>query len=128
MRRLFPIVMLLWGCWGSDDHHRGCDPGVPFDPVLGCLNDPGREITITLANVDAQPTHLFLGDETFPCCQVAAGGGRQLVGIHAVGGQYRATAGRNGAVIVGITCTITQVNFDQRRAGAAFTGTGWTCN
>ena len=112
---IVPFLLGLYSCfWGNDND--------PIDP-----EDPGREITITIRNSDAQPVHLFVKTESFPCCQVLQGSSRQFTETLTVGSRFEVRAGRNGTLLNSTNCSITQANFDSRSKTVTFLGNGWSC-
>lgn len=123
-RRTLPLLALAavlsaCGIFGSDDPCRGV-----VDPVLGCLDDPGREITVRFTNATADSIHLFAGPETFPCCRFAPGesdasGHRPVV---APGEAISLTAGRNQIVTVTSLCRVSQAQYDNRTATFVYDG------
>ncbi len=122
------IVLLTAACglFSSGDDEDDCPFGM-FDPVLGCTEDPGREITVRLTNGDSEAVHLFTGlGENFPCCRVEPGETRELVEAVVVGSQFRLTAGRNGTKFNTRTCNVTQAHFDSRSFNVSWNG-NWSC-
>ena len=133
--RLLPVLLLAaipaCGIFGSDPDEDE-DTCQNRDPVLGCLDDPGRDIIVTAVNAGGQPVHLFLGtgigtNETFPCCQVSAGGSRAVTLQLHVGGRVNITAGRNGNIIQTSHCTVTQGQFDSRTKTITWNDPGFSC-
>lgn len=121
-------VVLLAGACGLFDSggEEDCPIGM-FDPVLGCTEDTGRDITVRMTNGDTEAVHLFLGlGETFPCCRVEPGATREVVYQAAVGGQLYLTAGRNGTMFNTRVCTVTQAHFDSRSFVVSWNG-NWSC-
>lgn len=72
---------------------------------------------MTLNNLDSTPVHMFSPGETFPCCQLNAGGARSVTVRYEVGAStgIQFSAGRNG--VIGATTTCRPLN------GGAFPST-----
>ena len=79
--------------------------------IASCHEDPEYvNQVVRLVNNDDTPVHLFtdVNHETFPCCQLAAGGSREITFSHEkeAHGSTSFSAGRNGTILTTVACTL----------------------
>lgn len=84
-------------------------------------------LSIRLVNGDVLPTHLFGAGETFPCCQVAAGGNRTLTESLRRGTTRSYQAGRNGEILASVSCRVDLASTGET-VSVTWNGTALACS
>lgn len=97
-----------------------------------CVGDPQAPehgiIDVDLVNGDQAPVHLFVGGETFPCCQVQAGGSRRASNLDVVEGRsVEFRAGRNGEILATASCRVVRSLSIETTPTVTWTGQGLVC-
>ena len=91
---------------------------------------------VRLVNTESEAVHLFKENESFPCCQVEAGGAREVTVTwfdrinddtdNTFTHEFR--AGRNGAIVSTRACTVTAVGGQATVLRVVFEGGALACS
>jgi hypothetical protein len=91
------------------------------------LSSPKQDIEIRLVNLDDLPVHLFLDGQTFPCCQVPAGGSRIEHRMLALLDGVNVSAGRNGDILTRDACLLTANSNPEGKVSILYSSAGLAC-